>query len=275
MAAVSRDGPRAVTFDVWYTLLYQSPRARAAYEAARDRPWRAALRAAGVVGPAADRLLVRLYREAHRRERAGRAFPLPRQVEWASEAAGRRVARAAVEAGLGEAVRAARIGVAPGALGALDRLRAAGVRVGLVSNVLFEPSPPIRDLLERTGLAARAETIVLSSELGDAKPHPRPIRTAARALGVRTAATLHVGDEAGDVLAAWAAGAAAARFTGLARVWPASHTPPGDGAWGLAPGFHRWTGFADALPALYRSARAVADTAPQARAYRARATRSA
>lgn len=90
-----------------------------------------------------------------------------------------------------------------GAAECLDRLRADGVRVGVVSNA----DGRIAAALERAGLADRCEVIVDSGVVGVAKPDPGVFRHALEPLGLEAAQTWYVGDTvAYDAAAADAAG---------------------------------------------------------------------
>jgi HAD superfamily hydrolase (TIGR01509 family) len=106
------------------------------------------------------------------------------------------------------------------AAGVLRDLRAAGLRVGAVSNIGFD----VRPVLDGLGLLGLLDGCVLSFEEGVTKPDPRIFRTACAALGADPAQTLMVGDHpAAD------GGAAAAGLRTL--ILPM--TPPG-GVHGLA-----------------------------------------
>ncbi len=87
---------------------------------------------------------------------------------------------------------------------ALDALRAAGVRLVVVSN--WDVS--LHGVLQDTGLAARVDAVLTSAEERVAKPGPEIFaRALARAGGVPPAQALHVGDSiAMDVAGARAAG---------------------------------------------------------------------
>jgi putative hydrolase of the HAD superfamily len=92
-------------------------------------------------------------------------------------------------------------------LPALDRLRRRGLRLGAVSNW----DDRLRPLLTNLRLADRFDTIVVSVEVGCAKPAPAIFQRAAAALGVEPAHILHVGDSpAEDFSGAKAAGFQAA-----------------------------------------------------------------
>lgn len=91
----------------------------------------------------------------------------------------------------------------------LDTLKAAGVRLGIITNgeLDFQLAK-----LDATGLTARFEHIVASGELGITKPDPRIFAHACALFGVPAAEALYVGDRLGtDAL-----GAAA---SGLSGVW--------------------------------------------------------
>jgi HAD superfamily hydrolase (TIGR01509 family) len=89
---------------------------------------------------------------------------------------------------------------------ALDRLQAAGIRLAVVSNWVWDGAR----LLEELGLADRFVTIVISDRVGYGKPHPVIFRAALDAAGVPAERAVHVGDSyAKDVLGAAAVGMAA------------------------------------------------------------------
>src|SRR5690242_2238359 len=86
---------------------------------------------------------------------------------------------------------------------ALERLRAGGARLAVVSN--WDVS--LHDVLERTGLRALLDAVVISAELGVAKPDPAIFRAALDRLGAAAADAMHVGDSLdADVAGARAAG---------------------------------------------------------------------
>lgn len=218
-------GPDAVTFDLWYTLAYLAPRDRARYVRARRAAWTRPLRSAGVPAVSAQAGLAMLERAAARWERSGRAPTLEEQARWLARRTGVPLDPASIAEEVGRAAVAARARLGPGALEGLRELRAAGVRLGLVSNILGEPPEATRAQLERLGLAGRFAAVVLSAEVGAAKPSPRPFRLALAELGVAPSRALHVGDLASDVVGAWRAGMSAARFVGLARFRPRPLAP--------------------------------------------------
>jgi putative hydrolase of the HAD superfamily len=85
----------------------------------------------------------------------------------------------------------------------LARLRAGGARLAVVSN--WDVS--LHDVLERTGLRPLVDAVVISAELGVAKPDPAIFLTALQRLGATADGAVHVGDSLEhDVAGARAAG---------------------------------------------------------------------
>jgi putative hydrolase of the HAD superfamily len=85
----------------------------------------------------------------------------------------------------------------------LARLREAGARLAVVSN--WDVS--LHDVLERTGLRPLVDAVVISAELGVAKPDPAIFHAALERLGATADGALHVGDSLEhDVAGARAAG---------------------------------------------------------------------
>jgi putative hydrolase of the HAD superfamily len=85
----------------------------------------------------------------------------------------------------------------------LARLRAGGARLAVVSN--WDVS--LHDVLERTGLRPLVDAVVISAELGVAKPDPAIFRAALDRLGAVADGAVHIGDSLEhDVAGARAAG---------------------------------------------------------------------
>jgi putative hydrolase of the HAD superfamily len=85
----------------------------------------------------------------------------------------------------------------------LARLRAGGARLAVVSN--WDVS--LHDVLERTGLRPLVDAVVISAELGVAKPDPAIFLAALQRLGATADGAVHVGDSLEhDVAGARAAG---------------------------------------------------------------------
>ena len=258
-------GPSALTFDVWYTLLYLSPVAQRSYARARNAAWLRALEADGLSGSEARARLRSLVAEGRRCTAAGRAFPLADQLRFATRR--RWVDVRPLETALSRALAEVPVRRTAGAPALLDRLRAEGRALALVSNVLYEPTPDIRRILAETELASRVDTVVLSNEAGSAKPSGKLLRLALDRLGVAPADCLHLGDTDYDLLSAWRAGASAARFVGLRHLWPPAPPRPPGFPTVRVPRVARWSDLStDRLVVVWRRARGAADRARHARA---------
>lgn len=106
-------------------------------------------------------------------------------------------------------VQAAQKELAPfdDAVPALNALREAGLKLGVVSNMGRE----LASILEHLGLAAHLDSWMSSEEAGVAKPHAAIFKAALDQAGVRADAALFVGDSyESDVLGAQDAGMPAA-----------------------------------------------------------------
>ncbi|WP_280275940.1 HAD family hydrolase [Nocardia wallacei] len=111
-----------------------------------------------------------------------------------------------------------RLSWAPGLPEVLSALRAAGVRLGVISNLRLTSGANVRRVLRRAGLLDFFDPagLTFSDELGVHKPHPEIFETTLRRLGAPAAAAVHVGDNwAADVVGARAVGMTTVRFTGL------------------------------------------------------------
>jgi putative hydrolase of the HAD superfamily len=201
-AAMADEGiPRAVLLDALGTLVEL------------ERPWPhlvEALAARGVViseGAAREAMLAEMaYYRAHHNEASN--WPALRDL--------RRRCAIVVQDSLHTALPAAEVEEAvleairfrpyPEVPGVLEALRARGAGLAVVSN--WDVS--LHDVLERTGLRDLVDAVVISAELGAAKPDPAIFHVALQALGVQAGDALHVGDSLEqDVRGAMAAGVAA------------------------------------------------------------------
>jgi putative hydrolase of the HAD superfamily len=79
----------------------------------------------------------------------------------------------------------------PDVMPALEALQQLNIRTAVLSNW----DERLRPLLERLGLAPFFDPIIVSCEVGTAKPHPEIFRIAAAALDLSPAQILHVGDD--------------------------------------------------------------------------------
>jgi len=109
----------------------------------------------------------------------------------------------------------------------LERVEAAGLPWGIVTN---KPGALTTPLLIALGLATRSSCVISGDTLSVRKPHPEPLRHAARLIGRAPEACLYVGDAQRDIIAGREAGmtTVAATFGYLAahedaREWSPDH----------------------------------------------------
>jgi putative hydrolase of the HAD superfamily len=108
------------------------------------------------------------------------------------------------------------IGIEDGILSALDRLRAAGIRTGLVSDAGADDV----ESWQRSPLRERFDAIVFSYQLGVRKPDARMYQRALDAVGARPADAIFVGDGGSDEhRGARAVGMRTVLVTRLAALW--------------------------------------------------------
>lgn len=96
-------------------------------------------------------------------------------------------------------------------------LLARNFRLGIVSNYPF--APLVVQTLERFGLRAYFDAVVVSGEIGWCKPYPHPFQEALRRLGAQPRRALFVGDDVRNDLKA-------AKALGLATAWYAPGKAP-------------------------------------------------
>lgn len=123
----------------------------------------------------------------------------------------------------------------PDTLPTLERLRAAGLQLGIVSNA----SPGMERLLRRSGILERVDAVAISAIDGWEKPSPRLFEICLERLGVVPERAIHVGDS----LSADLAGARAAGLAGFV------HFANGDRFSGThdGPSIHRLSELPDLL----------------------------
>ena len=90
-----------------------------------------------------------------------------------------------------------------GVIAGLDAMKAAGFRLGCVTNKLARYTEP---LLNGVGLAKYFELVLSGDTLSEKKPHPLPLLHAAKFFGVPIDKLLLIGDSLNDTVAARAAG---------------------------------------------------------------------
>jgi putative hydrolase of the HAD superfamily len=133
-----------------------------------------------------------------------------------------RTARRLADRWLDEERRALR--ASPGAAGALEALRGAGLKLGVITN---GPSTTQREKLAHLALASFFEVVVVDTECGYPKPDHRIFDHAAAAAGLVPLELVFVGDSLElDVAGALGAGWTAVWYNPRARSLPPDIAPP-------------------------------------------------
>jgi putative hydrolase of the HAD superfamily len=208
----------AVTFDYWRTLIWEPP---GELERARILQWLRILTECGVSMSAArlseahavafEHASVCWRRNEQYRVEHATAEMLA-HLDLAPDAA---VHEALVEA-FSQAGLRSDLRVADGVEDALQRLKGAGVQVGIVCDVGLTPSAVLREHLRRNGLLNYFDHWSFSDESGAYKPSSLPFRDAAAGLGVAFAKMAHVGDQRRtDVVGALGVGMMSVRYSGI------------------------------------------------------------
>lgn len=209
--------PAGVTFDYWNTLIAVGG---APHRENRVEAWVATLAIHGVTaGP--QQVATAMEEQAavlDDRWSAGIHYPPEDVVADTAAALGvddRAVVDHLCEA-QNEAVRRASFQLAAGVAGVLRRLRAAGVRVGIVCDVGVTPSSVLRDHLQRHDVLGYFDALAFSDEVGVYKPDARIFEAALETMGIGPGAAAHVGDlRRTDVTGANALGMTSVRYAGL------------------------------------------------------------
>jgi HAD superfamily hydrolase (TIGR01509 family) len=205
-----------ITLDLWGTLLFDGPASDDRYKKRRMADFQTLLIAAGYSSSSSS--LDRAYDESG--AYLGRVWSANRDVPVADHV---RAILAAVDPGLPRRIPPALLAalvdayarpilllppaVDDGALAALETLRGAGYKLGLVSNIMRTPGATLRELLGRFRLLGYFAQTTFSDEVGIRKPAPEIFALTLRALGADAASAVHVGDDPVlDVQGAQAAG---------------------------------------------------------------------
>lgn len=230
--------PRAVTFDLWHTLLLLAPDAEERY--LELHPQVVARVVSGwpkAPGPAPDPALngIDLARTAFGmaigRERRGEGTPLSRVATDLATLSGRRSRPEELVRALDRLVAELPFEETPGARTVLAALSAKGYRLGVVSNLVGESGAAMRRVAERLEMSPYVQAWALSEELPAAKPSPAIFDAVLASLGVSPSEAIHVGDMPADIEGARRAGLrAGVLYTGGKRYSPTYrrlHQPDG------------------------------------------------
>jgi putative hydrolase of the HAD superfamily len=212
----------AVAFDLWETLITDSPASSRRQERLRTSRMEEILRERGH-GVVADKI-EHAYRALWHRCQdlywsEDRDVPCRRQIEHFLEELGLLPStfEEPVLAELEHAYAHAALEVLPatvaGAVETLAALKARGFGVGLISNTGRTPGSVLRTILGELGLAASIDVMVFSNEHGHCKPRPSIFEELRRGLDVRYDEMVFVGDNLyADVHGAQSCGMRAVHF---------------------------------------------------------------
>jgi len=195
---------RAVTFDLWQTLLLDTPEGLRRARAERIRGIQEALARQGfgvdlvAVGRAYDAVGPRLETVWATRHDVGSRGQVRLLLECLG-LDGTVSAEGELMDTLEEAYCLPILSAMPvlnaGARDVLGALQARGLCLALICNTGRTPGKMLRVVLERLGLARYLSTLSFSDEVGLRKPHPEIFHRTLSALGVAPAETAHVGDD--------------------------------------------------------------------------------
>lgn len=194
---------KAIAFDLWETLITETPDRLREQERLRFTRIEAILAARGFAALAGR--IEDAYRAIWPRCQdlywsADRDVPCRRQIEHFLEEL--ELEPASLEepalAELEHAYATAALEILPhtvgGARETLAALKARGLKVGLISNTGRTPGSVLRDVLERLGLAPSIDAMVFSNEHGECKPRPSIFEALRNGLGVAYDEIAFVGD---------------------------------------------------------------------------------
>lgn len=191
---------RAVGFDLWETLVTNSPEATELQRVLRTA------RVAETLAAHRQQVPPELVDAAYRRtwEQCHELYwsrdldvPTRRQIEIllaALELTSTHELAEALERAYAEAILDHLPAVVEGAREALEWCRSRSLRVGLVSNTGRTPGSVLRTVLQRLGLEERIDVMVFSNEVGACKPSEKIFGRLLEDLGTEPVETVFVGD---------------------------------------------------------------------------------
>jgi HAD superfamily hydrolase (TIGR01509 family) len=191
---------KAIAFDLWETLITDTPEQSRRQERLRLQRMAEILAARGHGAPAEriEHAYRTLWYRCHELYwSADRDVPCRRQIEHFVEEMSIDVDDATIEA-LEEAYARAAVEILPslvdGAEEVLAELKARGYRLGLISNTGRTPGFALREILDALDLARYIDAMVFSNEHGVCKPQTSIFAALREGLGVEYEETMFVGD---------------------------------------------------------------------------------
>lgn len=209
---------RAVTFDFWNTLVRETPGSLREVRRAR---WLDVLGEAGVAvdGSVIDAAFDVVWGQHHAAWKRNEQYTPQTAARVAIGLLGVDLpdrVRTELEEAFCSAGEAASLELCPGVADAVDDLATRGVRLGIICDVGFTPSPALRRLLERWRMLSAFTGWSFSDEVGHYKPARAIFEHALAYLGSPPSETAHIGDlRRTDVAGARAAGWLSLRYRGV------------------------------------------------------------
>lgn len=223
---------RAVTFDLWYTIIRFDTERDRWLRGERAKRLQAIFRQAQLSGyeAAIEEYLAVKVQQLWEKTRAEGNYDLtaPEQVEYfLTELAVPEDARGALAGGVHEAFARTLVDwwpdLAPDFSAAVRALKAREIAVGLISNTGLTPGSTFREFFAAHGLEDVFDALVFSDEVRLLKPNPAIFTHAAEALDVSPTELAHVGDNPqADVAGVQAVGGKGILYQGF---WADYHNP--------------------------------------------------
>jgi putative hydrolase of the HAD superfamily len=194
---------KAIAFDLWETLITDTPELSRAQERLRLERMEKILadRGFGATAEAIEHAYRRLWHRCHDLYwSADRDIPCRRQIDHFLEALELDAASLgepaliALEDGYANAAVEVLPEIVAGADDVLRDLKSRGFRLGLISNTGRTPGSALREVLQRLGIGESIDAMVFSNEHGHCKPVPSIFEELRSLLGVSFGEMLFVGD---------------------------------------------------------------------------------
>jgi putative hydrolase of the HAD superfamily len=131
------------------------------------------------------------------------------------------------------------------ALDVLRRVRAMGLRIGMISNTGMTPGTTFRTYLDNTGMLGYFETLTFSDEVKMAKPSQEIFLLTLRAMNSAPEQAVHVGDSVRNDVAG-------AKLCGLKTIWITGFSERDDPADPATEPDETVGGLAEVVPAIQR-----------------------
>jgi putative hydrolase of the HAD superfamily len=192
---------KAIAFDLWETLITNTPEQSQQHELLRLQQMERILREQGYEGTA-QQIEMAYRRQWHRCQElywaSDRDISCRTQIDHFLEALELEISDEATLDALEQAYSRAAVEVLPstinGAAAVLEEVKQRGLRVGLISNTGRTPGYALREILDRVGLARFIDSMVFSNEHGECKPRQSIFEALRKSLGVGFDEMLFVGD---------------------------------------------------------------------------------